>query len=395
MTPRKRPPVWKAGHERMIAQCAQLLTVSLTETLDFPYGEVFQRLQAQVADNDPAGRRWIVAVRRVHAKGHLTDDQADALIHHIAELVTRTYDGAGLTFEEATTRHDGLACALLRTLGEERLAGRIESEGRDFRVRSLDALTELWRKDSAEGPGWRVAYPSPEGPVPERPVKRAISPVKNASVEADAGDDADDEDDDDEDDDEAAAAGDPDAGDAAREKGDDDDDDDEDADLAGRVEQWRQAANHVSMWTVAAVLNFAWSGAYGNEDGDGDKEIASIQCARDLELIDKELAYMLLDRIADAMIGDMESDPVLHGIEEQMEEMGLDSGWDGADKPGEDPRTVAGWKALRAAQVRREELIKREILRARGEEEMAHLMEHSPEEFRAGLAETAKLWDVE
>jgi hypothetical protein len=375
------------AEERLIADCAQLLTVTLADPAEFSFWDLFERIQQQTADSEPVGRRWIAAVNRVHEAGRLTVDQAHAIIEHVAysvigeraardpeisarvrriSAITESLEsGKGPEHRKATSaakreltalvqqnalRHEAIVRDFLLALGQEQLARRMEAESPEFRGRLLAALKELWSRDDAEGAGWKVAYPSPDAPLTKR---EAPPRTDDGNVDR--------------------------------------------ISLADRVEQWRQATRHEGIWTVDAVLAFATIESYDNLDGEGDSWIASIQAARRKGVIDRNLSYLLLDRVAGMMVtGEPGGDTVLRDLQEQMEEIPYtDEHPEGAPPMEYDPRDRAQWEALNAVYERRRERYKLRILGDAGEVEMVRMMEERPAEFRMRVATAATEWEVE
>ncbi|MFI5310661.1 MAG: hypothetical protein ACHQQ3_05480 [Gemmatimonadales bacterium] len=429
--------------ERQVAECARMLTASLTEPALFPVEEMLNRIERQTADNEPMGRRWITAVHRVRAAGHLTRDQEHALLQTIgysilgesyvrdpemSDLTRRVAElhdslegqeleehkkGRGATNKEInrlliqrSERHENLLIAFYRGIGEEEFAHRIESERRAFRVNALEAMKELWAKDYLEETGWKVAYPSPDAPLPEPAAGGVPAPDTPRGERPDeledelvAGDD-----------DELAveaedAGGTSDQahdtqGDGAEfeeDPGDDEENVDDETRLAGYVERWREATSGGGIWTVEAVLAFAFIESMDNEDGMGDLWVQSIQAAREMGAVDKNLSYLLLNRVTDAMIPDGPgADAVLLQLEEQMEEIPYIEPASGEpEDPQWDPRDREKWKAVSAAYHRRRELLRRALLARAGEQQMVRLMEERPAEFKMRTATAATEWGVD
>lgn len=294
--------------EELISENAQMLTVALTEGIDYPFAELLALIDRQVEDNVAAARRWTAAVRRVHQSGLLADSQAETLIFEIGHVP-----------------------GVRRPKGWE------------------DALRQLLSTESKDSTAWKVSYPSPE---------------TQSEEDAKAADNRD--------------AGHP---------------DDYESAVASRMEQWRQAVTGGEIWTVDAVLAFAFSAAHANEAGAGDICIESILRSRAIGVIGTGLSYLLLDHICAAMIDD--ADPISESIEEQMNEMGLDSAWRPVDNPDLPQTRVEMWQELRAAQRRREDILKAKILREKGETEMARLMLDDTPAFRARLFAMATEWGVD
>jgi hypothetical protein len=328
------------AEERLIADCAQLLTVTLADPAEFPFWDFLERVQEQAADNQPVGRRWFAAINRVREAGRLTVDQAHAIIEHVAYSVI-SEQAAG-----DPENHDAILRELLRAFGEEQLARRLETDRADYLQHSNAALKELWGRDDEAGSGWKIEYPSPDTPLAEREAK-------------------------------------------VHEGGD--------TRLVERVEQWREATSGEGIWTVDAVLAFALIASYDNLEGEGDHWITSIQVARKKGIIDRNLSYLLLDRVAGMMLADEPGgDPVLLDLREQMDDIPYTDALPEGSAPIEyDPRDREQWEALNAVYEKRRERYKLRILGDAGEVEMVRMMEERPTEFRMRVATAATEWEVE
>lgn len=377
-------PDANSDEDRLLADCAQLLTVTLADPAEFDFYELLERMEQQVEDNEPVGRRWIAAINRVHQAGRLTLDQAHAMIRQLALIAVgarisrepefgdrarrireimeslKELEGPEHTKERGPAtremnallhlnglRHDAAVLEFLRAIGEEQLARRMETEGPGFNRRAMDALKELWSRED-EDPGWKVSYPSADAPLTPRQVpERVDGEIEHLSV-------------------------------------------------ADRVDQWRQATSGETIWTVDGVLNFAIIGSYDNLDAEGDRWIASIQSARRKGFIDKSLSYLLLDRVAGMMVPeDPGGDTILLELEAVMDDIPYFEGLPDADPPIEyDQRDREQWEAVHAVYERRRELYKLRILVDAGEEEMVKMMEERPTEFRMRVATAATEWEV-
>jgi hypothetical protein len=371
--------------DRLLADCAQLLTVTLADPAEFDFYELLERMERQVEDNEPVAGRWLAAINRVQQAGRLTLDQAHALMRQLAliavlarisrepdysdrarrirEIIESLKDLEGsedakergpatremnALFHLNGLRHDAAVLEFLRRIGEDQLARRMETEGPGFNRRAMDALKELWSREDADA-GWKVSYPSADGPLTPRQVpERTDSQVERISV-------------------------------------------------ADRVDQWRQATSGETIWTVDALLAFATVESYDNLDGEGDRWIASIQSARRKGILDKNLSYLLLDRVAGMMVPeDPGGDTVLRELDEVMEEIPYFEGLPEADPPIEyEQRDREQWEAVHAVYERRRELYKLRILEDAGEEEMVKMIEERPTEFRMRVATAATEWEVE
>jgi hypothetical protein len=360
---------------------ARMLIATLAEPGELPFDELLERIEHQSNDNEPAGRLWIAAVREVERAGHITADQAnslvDAIIHSIImEWDTRDAEGGELSeriralavlidpnagepggkrkrskldkaarakakneldalLTRRSARHNVMLEQACIALGEEQLARMARDGGRDFRVRMLDALMELYKNDHIEKRGGSLVwYPWPDSAEEElTPPPRTTRPEVYDEQYAQA--------------------------------------------LEDLVERWRAAVSEETPWTVQAALDFAYIAAIENMEEKGDLELAAIQRARELGILDPDLAWLLLDRIAESMV-DADADAVLQGIEERKDDVFEEKEVEMLDE----------------AQERRMGVLKRGILRAAGEDDMARVMKEKPAEFRARLAAAAKEWDV-
>jgi hypothetical protein len=389
--------------EPLIAVCAQLLAVSLSDTAELPFEELLERIEKKTEDDEPAGRAWITAIRRAQRAGQLTGDQADALVHVVALAVmsecctrdpemnalgrqlrplmeqhTRDWDGyrariAGQQaepvappgmrdlIERNSRRHEQLCQELLTSFGEQDLAANMRDDGANFWTRTQRGLRELHDRDDFEDRASRVEYPSWEDDD-EPPIHAANAPQPTRREVYD---------------------------------------EDYAEKLAGFVERWRLAVTGGDIWTVSAALDFAYLAALGNEDGEGDLQIAVIQRARELGVLDKNLSWLLLERIADSMLGlnPEDADPILRRIEDQIDEVECEGGGPHDEAAGEAAIDVtagasAAWQALDEVRQRRVALLRRRVLRVAGETDMAREMKERPVAFRARLKATASEWGV-
>ena len=346
--------------EQLTADSAQMIAVSVTEGIDFPFEELLERINRQTEGNKLAGRRWIAAVRRVHAAGKLTDAQADLLVIEIGDNVSEAYTpeppatDLSARIEKALVLRD----EWLSSVGEDDLVRRLRAAGASRLREWSDTFTELMHTESKDPQAWKVSYPSPEGvdAVAEKEASEEGDADGGAEVDADG---------------EAAEA--------------------DEADVASGMEQWRRAIAGGDIWTVQAVLDFAY-GASASDERSGNNCIESILRSRAIGVMSTELSYLLLDRICRSMVDDV--DPICEAIEEKMNDLGLDSAWRPDEHPDHPRNDVEVWTELRAAQRRREDILKARILRAKGEEEMARLMLDDPDVFRARMASAAIEWGV-
>jgi hypothetical protein len=163
------------------------------------------------------------------------------------------------------------------------------------------------------------------------------------------------------------------------------------------VDRWRMAVNREKPWTVADTLAFDYLGAHDNEKGAGDIRIAAIQRAHAEGVLDQDLTWFLLDRIAEAMVtSELQADPVLTDLTERkmdVEDMG--GGPTDRETPGSHEGASAAWLALDAAEDRRALVFKGRVLRAAGEDEMVRVMKEQPEEFRRRVEAAREEWEVD
>jgi hypothetical protein len=416
--------------EALIAVCAQLLAVSLSDSAELPFEELLERMEKKTEDDEPAGRAWITAVRRAQRAGQLTRDQADALVHIVADSVisgsskgdpemaalqhqlrplveqhTRNWDaytarlaerkgarggaradhGKGVPetpsgdadgeeakpeappgmhelMDRSCRRHELLCQEMLVAVGERDLAMSMRDDGKKFWQRVRRGLSELHDRDDFEDRASRVEYPSWEDD--DEPLIAPVAAERATRQEVY--------------DEEYAER------------------------LAGFVERWRLAVTGKDIWTVSAALDFTYLASVGNEEGEGDLQIAVIQRARELGVLDKPLSWLLLDRVAEAMLGmsPEDGDPILRQIEDQINEVECDGGGPPDEAEGETAIEAtagasASWVTLDAVRERRLTLLKRRVLRGAGETEMAREMKERPVAFLARLKAAASEWGVE
>jgi hypothetical protein len=364
---------------------AGLLTASLTESEPTPFEELFDRIEQQAEANLETGKCWIAAVRKVERDGRLSADQAMAMVWFIATAMAKRcceQDPAACALEERiralhaareagrraigarrwrrlnkdletiadewATKQDAFRADLLTSIGEQEVAWLSREGERDFRMRAVNSLLEVIRASRTGERAWKVEFPSPDSPPPA-PHRPLVEPWEDRYfVEVD-----------------------------------------------WRAERWRQATRREWIWTVESALDFAFLESCENEDGEGDLWIASIQRARAEGVLEKNLSYALLDRITEAMAGDgPDGDPVLRAIEEKIEDAELEYNQDSMKAFASDPHAPEECKAIQRAWDRRMTLLKIEILRASGEDEMVRLMESEAAAFRARLERTRSEWGI-
>ena len=349
--PRRRT---SSPEESDIATLAQLITASLTEPTTLPFDEFFEsRITAKTRNNPAAGRSCIAAVRRVYAAGRLTDDEAFCLVHEINESV----------FESRPITYTDECFAFLRACGEPELAEILATDPIAAWKRAnvgYEAIFGMERPE--EKTSWSVSYPSPDAPLPE-----------SVRVGNDATD--------------------PGAADSFTLDDDDSEDDDRDDTIAAHVTWWHDATGEGRMWTVSAVLAFAFGSGTAEEPENALRWIESIQIAHEHGYLDADLNALALYQVASGLVD--WDEPVMRGIEEQMEEMGTDSGSDWDTLLKDEPKELAIWHALRAAQVTREDRLIRKILEDCGEEELAREMGEQLAGFKARIARSAEKWGVD
>jgi len=347
--------------ERLTADCTQLLTVSLADPAEFPFSDLFERIQEQGHESETVGLRWITAINRVRDAGRLTGGQADAMIELLAHVIVNgralrdTPNAKPMTLEELPPgvspfrspeeqeRHDAVVNDLLRSAGQDAIVQRIETEGIRFRHNALDALQELSVGEGGKENNWVVNYPSADGPLADP------QPITGPRVD--------------------------------------------DSVIAERVEQWREATGGEGIWTVDAVLAFAVVAAYDNMEGEGDAWVASIQGARAEGIITRDLSWLLIERVTKMMVPEIPvGDTVLPEIRDIMEEIPYYPGTPAT--PDDDPRDRQRWETLDAVYEGRRERYRRRILTDAGEDEMVKMMEERPTEFQMRIATAATEWEV-
>jgi hypothetical protein len=149
----------------------------------------------------------------------------------------------------------------------------------------------------------------------------------------------------------------------------------------------RQSAVEYPSWAdeneAPATSRPAWLGFHDGIDDDGIS-IASIQRSRAQGVFSEDVAWFLLDRMAEAtMSRELAADPVLREIEERIDCVEFDGGGPAeGNKVGSREGASATWLALDAARERRVALFKRRVLAEAGEHEMVRAMKERPDEFR-------------
>jgi len=322
-----------------VDQNVQLLIAALTEPGALSLDELLELIDHQVDDNESVAREWIAAARRVQAAGQLTAEQADALVMELVFIWVSDVP------EKAE---------LLDSIGDEALAEGLRARKAAYWLEVRKPLWELVHKlDDAERAS-RVSYPSWD------------------------------------DDDEGAPA-------APRKTWPKLYDEKYEAEVDEYVDRWRMAVKREKPWTVADALAFDYLISHDNENGAGDIRIAAIQRAHAEGVLDQDLTWLLLDRIAEAMVtSELQADPVLTDLTERkidVEDMG--GGPTDRETPGSHEGASAAWLALDAAEDRRALVFKRRVLRAAGEDEMVRVMKEQPEEFRRRVERAREEWEVD
>jgi len=322
----------------MIDQFAQLLTTALTEPAALDIGDVVERMDAQTTGNEEQGRAWIAAVRRVQQAGHLSRDDANAFVHHVASSVVE----------------DIVTAPLLDALGETALASTVRRKGAEYPERLEERFWKLVYSDPPDV-DCKVRYPTWPDDGDDTPRKIVSAAALQLSDEEFA----------------------------------------EKLDL--QVWAWRRAVTGEDGWTVDVAVAFAFGGARGLDTPDGALHILAVQRARDEGVLDENLSWLLFDRVAEWMIYDeLESDAAMRELEERIDLLELEGG--GPDDPtirGNTKGASKAWIVLNEVRERRTALLKRRVLRGVGEEEMVRAMKERPEEFRRRVEMAAREWEVE
>lgn len=367
------------------AERARRLVSALRSANALALDDLLDMLDEETRGDELNGRRWRIAVRHMCDGNHLSGSQVEALVIRIAASVTapRITVRAPLATRHMVWREQ------LRAFDEASLALRFADQGQAL-LDSLDKELKELRKKPWRSDDERIRYEAPRpaaprifdtprrvrddpeddlGDVDDYDYLQDLYNVESPPSEQDLGLDESEVE-------EMALAA-------------------EDIEIASNVEWWRQAVDPEVEVDVDTVLGFAVLECTRNPEGAGDNWIASIQQARDTGIVDPELAAMLLDRVALAMVGAADSDPVLSDLADGMRRLGFDARWEGADSWTGDPQVVREWRIQRAAYLEREEELKREILVARGERELVREMEESPDEFRERVEGVRREWGVE
>ena len=320
-------------------QYAMMLTASLTEPGAVSLDELVERIDHQVAENESAARDWMKAVRRVQAAGLLTAEQADGFVLELAYQWHGDFPGK---------------IELLRSVGAESLAEGTRTRKAAFwlevRRPFLTLKSALDKTERAS----RARYPSWDDPDDDATmVPRTAGPKLY--------------------------------------------DEQFEAEVDELAERWRMAVNCEPPWTVADALAFDYLLAHENIDGAGDVRVAAIQRAHADGALDRDLAWYLLDRMAEAMASaELSADKVLTDLTERKEEA-EDEGGGPTDRktPGSHEGASAAWLALDLAEDRRAAVFKGRVLRAVGEDEMVREMKERPEAFRELMRAMRKKWDTD
>ena len=322
----------------MIDQYAQLLTTALTEPAALDIGDVVERMDAQTTRNAEQGRAWIAAVRRVQQAGHLSSDDADAFVHHLASSVVE----------------DVVTAELLDSLGETALASTVRREGVEFPERLEERFWELALGDPTDA-DTKVRYPTWLDDGDDSP-RLIVSADALALVEKDFV---------------------------------------EKLDL--QVWSWRRAVTGEDGWTVDVAIAFAFGGARGIDTPDGALHLLAVQRARDEGVLDENLSWLLFERVAEWIISDeLEADEAMQELEERIDLLELEgSGPDDPTMRGNTEGASKAWIVLNDVRERRTSLLKRRVLRAVGEEEMVRAMKERPEEYGRRVEMAAREWEVE
>lgn len=322
----------------MIDQYARLLTTALTEPAALDIGDVAERMEAQTTRNAEQGRAWIAAVRRVQQAGHLSADDADAFVHHVAASVVE----------------DLVTPELLESLGDSALAHAVRNSGVDFPYQLEERFWAMTFGDATDA-NTKVRYPTWPDDGDDTP-PRLVSAAVLSLLDKDFA---------------------------------------EKLDLA--VSSWRRAVTGEDGWTVDVAIAFAFGGARGLDTPEGALHLLAVQRVRDEGVLDENLSWLLFDRIAEWMIYDeLEADAAMRELEERIDLIELDGG--GPDDPtmrGGTEGASSTWIVLNEVRERRTSLLKRRLLRTVGEEEMARAMRERPKEFARRVEMAAREWEVE
>lgn len=386
--------------ERAIAQRARRLVAALTEPEATDIEELVQLISDESGTGNDAGRRWVAAVRRVQRDGRLPEDEADAIVDDVVHAMLRKRtasdaesrrlsgllkplheehhanweayraerkaagkdpngprdpesepvypEGMKDLMDEYAARYGELYREVLESLGESAMAAshRADSKAHLWRmIRGSQALAH--RGDTTDG--FRLSFTPPEN-VP-------LPPPLGPTI-------------------------DPDAPEFEKE-------------LEGRGLQLLDAMSEKPMMmSIPVVLAFATIESFENTDGMGNIWIRAVQIVRGGGHIDRDLSWLLLDRITDWMIPGELEDQYQMELRDQIWEAEAEFGeeFDEAD-PAAVARAPEQLQVLYRAMRRRETMLKVRILRAAGEVEMVEAMEERPDEYRATIVRMAELWD--
>ena len=385
--------------ERAIAQCARRLTAAIAEPDTTNVEELVEQIRDEATGNEAAGRRWIPAVRRVQAAGKIETDEADSIVYEIimaimsnaadrdAELgrlaehlkplheqheknfaayraekeKEKAGDGARLAepvypvgmqglMDEYHARFYEMFDALVESFGESPMVRERRADDRAFLWRMIGGMQTLSRRNEGRTDSWQVTFTSPED-VPLPPMfKPAVEPDEQEYEQT----------------------------------------------LEERTVRWAAAtSDEVDTWTVPVVAAFAAIESFKNEDGDGDLWIESVQTVRKAGFVDRDLSWLLLDRITEMMIPSEVDDPYQSDIMEQIWDIEYDHGE--VDESDEESvrKAPEAWRVLNRAYNRRLTMLQVRILRAAGEDEMARMMEEEPDAFQRLVKQVAKIWEVD
>ena len=385
----------KSGDDTSLA--IRLLTAALTEPDSTNVEELVERLRDECEGDEAVGRRWVAAARAVQQSGRLSPDEADSIVDDVANAVlsgasgsdpelgalsaklkplhelhhknweahraAHDQKGSGAALAEPVypegmrelmdrygVRYGQLHEALLESFGENALAAEHRADDRAHLQRMIRGTQALMRRaDAPPGGGWRVTFTAPE----DVPLPPMVQPDVNVYAT------------------------------------------EYDEKIDARVEQWAQATgDEGSIWTVQAVLDFAALESYRNEDGDGDAWVKAVQRARAAGVLERDLSWLLLDRITDQMIPDELGDPYQADLMEKFIDVEAEYG-DVDESDEESVRNAPeAWRVLQRARDRRITMLKVRVLRAAGEDEMARVMEEERADFARRMEKVAEIWDL-
>ena len=386
--------------ERAIAQRARRLVAALTEPESTDIEELVQLISDESEKGEDAGPRWVAAVRRVQAEGRLPQDEADAIVDDVAHAMLRERtkrdpesrrlsallkplheqhtanwdayraerkaagkdpdgprdadsepaypEGMKDLMDESAARYAELYREVLESLGEGEMAASHRADAKAHLWRMIRGSQALAHRGDTTG-GFRLSFTPPEN-VP-------LPPPLGPTIDPDA---------------------------PEFEKV-----------LEGKGLMLLDAMSEKPhLMNIPVVLAFATIESFQNIDGTGDIWIRAVQIVRDGGHIDRDLSWLLLDRITDWMIPSETNDPYQMELRDQIWEAEAEFGeeFDESD-PAAVARAPEQLQVLYRAMKRRETMLKVRILRAAGEEEMVEAMEERPDEYRATIARMAELWD--